>query len=433
MTKDPSVTVSREYLKNIERKVEDLKALIEVSSIISSTLDYNELITLVMEKSKKVMDAEACSLLIYNREINKLEFEVALCKTDSTCEELKKKISLDMGQGIAGWVAEKLEPLVIEDVSSDSRFFQEADKITGFKTKSILAAPLIGRSGLIGVAELLNSRHKDSFDNYDAEIFQTLCRQVAVAIENARFYKESIEREKLKQELEIASVVQKSFLPESPVLKKNNVVVSALNISAKQVGGDIYDFTEPVKDKVGILIGDVSGKGISAALYMAKILSEFRYITRSEVSPEIALKHLNLQLSRAPRGMFLTGIYMVIDSITGELQVSVAGHPPFLWLSGEEVKVMTVPSGPPVGIVPVDYPDTAMTIKKGDKLILLTDGVFDAKNKQGDRIGFDKIVEFIKQYSDEQLLLQKIVDHVNDFSHGMEQADDITLVEVRMV
>lgn len=115
----------------MEKKVEDLKTLMALSSVISSTLDFSELITIVMEKAQAVMDAEACSILIYNKDTNKLEFEVALCEEGSTSELLKKQVTLDMGQGIAGWVAENLKPLVIEDVGSDDRFCRDADKLTG--------------------------------------------------------------------------------------------------------------------------------------------------------------------------------------------------------------------------------------------------------------------------------------------------------------
>ncbi len=432
MAKKPTVTVSKEYLQNVEKKVEDLKTLIEVSEIISSTLDFKELITVVMEKAKKVMHAEACSILLYNETENKLEFTVALCKQEGTSDALKDKITLNMGQGIAGWVAENRKPLIIEDVKKDKRFYQAADKTTGFTTRSIIAAPLIGRRGLIGVAELLNPLHKDSFDSYDVEIFQTHCSQIAIAIENARFHEESIEREKLKQEFEIASAVQKSFLPESPVLKKRNITVSAANLSAKKVGGDIYDFVEPVDGKVGVLIGDVSGKGVSAALYMAKIISEFRYIAHMVDSPEITLGRLNERLSSAPRGMFLTCIYMIIDVKTGKISLSIAGHPPFLLISGGEVKVMEVPSGPPVGILPVEYQTAEVSLKKGDRLLFLTDGAFDAKNKKGERIGFEKLAEFVKGQSKEEQLIDKIIDYVNNFSQGLEMADDLTLVEVKM-
>jgi sigma-B regulation protein RsbU (phosphoserine phosphatase) len=430
MPKKATVPVPKDYLAGLEKKVEDLRTLIDVSAIISSTFDFSELLTLVMEKTKKVMSAEACSILLYNSETKKLEFEVALGEQRSALRKLKEKVVLDMGKGIAGWVAKNMKPLIIENAEADGRFYKGADKLTGFKTRSLIAAPLIGRSGLIGVAEILNPKNKDCFNKYDAEIFQTHCRQVAVAIENARFHRASIEREKLRQELDIASSVQKSFLPGSPIFKKGNIIASAVNISASKVGGDLYDFTELANGRAGILVGDVSGKGVSAALYMAKVLSEFRYISHVTVSPEETLNRLNSGLSASPRGMFLTAIYLIVDTVTGDMHLSVAGHPPFLWLTRREARVMTVPAGPPLGILPVDYSAASLSLKKGDRLILLTDGVFDAKNRHGKRIGFDRLIKFIKRNRKEKQLLKRVVDFVNDFSENAERTDDLTLVEV---
>jgi sigma-B regulation protein RsbU (phosphoserine phosphatase) len=124
-------------------------------------------------------------------------------QNEPVADILKSKVSLDMGQGIAGWVAEHQTPLLIKDAKTDSRFYPDADQLTCFTTRSLIAVPLISRSGLIGVAEILNPKEKDFFGDDDLEIFQTLCRQVAIVIENARFYKESVEKEKLRQELEI--------------------------------------------------------------------------------------------------------------------------------------------------------------------------------------------------------------------------------------
>lgn len=427
MPEESKVSVSEAYLKKIEQKVENLKNLIEVSAIISSTLELNNLMPIVMEKAKNIMDAEACSILFYNKETNKLEFEIALCEDESTTETLKKKITLDMGQGIAGWVAAHQKELIIKDVKADSRFYQDADKLTGFTTKSLIALPLIGRSGLIGVAEILNPKKQE----YDLEILRILSRQFAIAIENALYHKESLGRERIRQELEIASAVQNSFLPESPTFKKGNITVSAVNIPATQVGGDIYDFIEPVNGKVGVLIGDVSGKGVYAALYMAKFMSDFRYVAHKIDSPEVTLNRLNSLLSKTPRGMFLTAIYMIVDAYRGDLHLSVAGHPPFLWLTKEEVKVMDVPSGPPLGILSVDYPATELSLKKGDRLLLLTDGVFEAKNSAGERIGFGNLVRFIKKHRDEDQLIQIIIDYVNDYSKDMERSDDLTILEIK--
>lgn len=432
MAEESGVTVHKDYLKSLEKKVADLETLIEVSSIISSTLDFNELITLVMEKAKGVMDAEACSILLYNKETKKLEFTVALCQDGPVSEKLKDKVTLDVGEGIAGWSAGHLKPLVVRDAQTDSRFNKEVDRYTGFTTRSLIAAPLIGRSGLIGVAEILNPRNKDSFDDYDADIFQTHCRQVAVAIENARFHKDSLEREKIRREMEIASEVQKSFLPELPFFEKDNLKITAVNISASQVGGDVYDFIEHGSGRLGVLIGDVSGKGVSAALYMAKIISEFRNVAHMSETPDDALARLNAVLSSAPRGMFLTCVYLMADTVTGAMNVSVAGHPPFLKTSNGKAEVVDLASGPPVGILDTDFPSSSIKLEKGERILLLTDGVFDAKNKAGERIGFEKITEFVNEHASEEELTRVLVDYMEKYSKGMDRADDLTLVEIRM-
>jgi len=414
-------------LKNLEKKVEGLSSLFQVSAIISSTLNLSDLMNIVMDKAKQEMEAEACSILFYNKETNKLEFEVAISEDEQTSCVLKKKITLDVGQGIAGWVAKNLKPLVIDDVSTDKRFYGGADKQTGFSTRNIIAVPLIGRSGLIGVVEIINPKKKD----YDLEIFDILCKQFAIAIENALLHKESIEKEKLKQELEIASSLQKSFLPVSPVFQKGKATVTGVNIPAAKIGGDLYDFIEPVEGKLGIFIGDVSGKGVSGALYMAKIISDFRYTALTKCSPEAVFNALNRICSCSPRGMFCTAVYMIVDTATGGLQCSVAGHPSFLWLTGKDVKVMAVEAGPPLGIIPVEYTSTALSLNDGDRLLLFTDGVFEAKNREGKRLGFDTLVEFVKTHQDSDNLVQAIVDFVNDFSRGTEMADDLTIVEIK--
>jgi len=314
----------------------------------------------------------------------------------------------------------------IEDVHTDSRFSQEAERFAGFPVKALIAMPLVGRSGLIGVVEILNPKKED----YDPEIAQLLVRQFATAIENSLFHREVVERERLKQELDIASTLQKSFLPESSTFGKGDLSVSTVTLSAEKVGGDLYDFIEQGEDRVGILIGDVSGKGISAALYMARFSSDFKYVAHLADSPSLALERLNLSLLKSPRGMFLTCIYLAVDIATGSVQLSVAGHPPFLWITEGQVKVMSVQAGPPLGIIPAEYPATTISLEKGDRLLLVTDGVFEAKDKTGQRFGFDNLVSFVDAHRKEKDLIHILVNSLDDFSKGTEKADDLTIVEL---
>ena len=232
--------ISDVVLKHMERKVERLKRLIEWSSILSSTLELDDLIALVMERAKSHLKAEACSILFYNKETNRLEFKGGICENGKDSGILPKEGVLEMGQGIAGMVAETLQPVFIEDVQTDRRFYPEAHRFTGFPIKSLIAMPLVGRGGLVGVVEILNPRAED----YDPEISQLLARQFATAIENSLFHREAVERERLKQELDIASSLQKSFLPKSSTFGKGDLLVSAATLSAEKVGGDLYDFID---------------------------------------------------------------------------------------------------------------------------------------------------------------------------------------------
>ena len=198
----------------LERRLQQLSSLMELSVLIGSSLDLTEVLNSVMQKAKDVMDAEAASILLFNERTNKLEFEVALGEADITLETLKQKITLELGQGIAGAVALSRVPELVADCAADPRFYRDADKVTGFTTRSLLAAPLVVHDKLIGVAEVLNPRGGRRFTPEDLDLFAAYCRQVAVAIENARLHKAVLDRQREEQQLEFASLVQQSFLPQ---------------------------------------------------------------------------------------------------------------------------------------------------------------------------------------------------------------------------
>jgi len=200
-------------LERIEEKVRRLHALIETSALLNSSLDLDDVLRLVLEKAQGVAHAEASAILLYNPQTNKLEFEVALGEKGGLIQSLRPKITLDMGQGIAGVVAQARRVEWVPDASRDPRVAKTVDATTGFVTKNILCAPLVIRDRLIGVAEVMNLPDPEQCGPDDLEIFGTFCQHVAVAIENARLHKVLLDRERERQQLEFASVVQQSFLP----------------------------------------------------------------------------------------------------------------------------------------------------------------------------------------------------------------------------
>jgi GAF domain-containing protein len=202
-------------LARLREKVRRLHALIETSAILNSSLDLDEVLRLVLDKAQSVADAEAGAILLYNPETNRLEFEVALGEKGGLIQSLRPKMSLDLGQGIAGTVAQTRRVEWVADATRDSRVARSVDATTGFVTQNILCAPLTIRDRLIGVAEVMNLAHPELCGPDDLEIFEAFCRQVAIAIENARLHKVLLDRERERQQLEFASVIQQSFLPAS--------------------------------------------------------------------------------------------------------------------------------------------------------------------------------------------------------------------------
>lgn len=199
--------------ERLQAKIRRLHGLIETSAIVTSTLDLDEVLRLILEKAQGVANAEASAILLYNPETGKLEFEVALGEKGGLIQSLRPRLTLELGQGIAGTVAKTRQVEWVPDAARDPRVARNMDVTTGFVTRNVLCGPMTIRDRLIGVAEVLNLAHPDLCGPDDLEIFETFCRQAAIAIENARFHKVLVERERERQQLEFAAVIQQSFLP----------------------------------------------------------------------------------------------------------------------------------------------------------------------------------------------------------------------------
>ncbi len=421
-------------IESLKKRIVDLTSLIEVSSIISSTLDLEELMNLVMEKAQTVMNAEASSVMLINEETGMLECQIAL---GSVQEKVKDTIQLELGQGIAGWVAQQGKAVIVPDVDNDTRFYSNIDHSTGFKTRSILAAPLKVKDRVIGVAEVINRRDSQPFSEDDLAIFITFCRQVALAIENARMHRFMLDQQRIQQQLESAHTIQQSFMPQSfPQAKDDNFLLHARNIPAAAVGGDLFDFIEIDSNRLGMVIGDVSGKGIPAALYMARLISDLRYYSHIHERPMDLIRMMNSVLfERGRQGMFVTLIYFLLDRQSGELKITNGGHLPPLWFqhATKTCHVVNSSSGIPLGILPqIELSEQVIQLRSGDQLLLYTDGIIEAKNVRGKMFSLERLEDiFNKDWDHPQHLIEGIVKQIKKFSRNVSQHDDITLMAIK--
>jgi sigma-B regulation protein RsbU (phosphoserine phosphatase) len=412
----------------LEQKVKRLSTLIEVNALISSSLNLDQILENVMLISKKVMNADASSLMLIDEKTNELVYEVALGKVG---EKLKQEFRLKMGQGIAGTVAQEGKPLLLEDAYTHPKFYRAHDEATGYRTKSMITVPLKVGERITGVAQVINRLDNNPFDSDDLDLFIALCSLAAIAIENAKMHKSLMEKQRLVKDMEFARTVQESFLPQkAPEI--NSYKFSAHYTPAQEVGGDFYDFIYFDRERTGVVIGDVSGKGVPAALYMAKLGSDLRTLAFTEKDPASTLGKLNyLLVERSRRGMFATLLYIELDSVNRKLTISNAGHlPPLIKKSNNTVTKLATAGGSPLGILPgMKFGQEAAVLEPGDTVILYTDGIIEAMNAKEELYGYERFEALVKKSpSDPDSLKSAIIDDVNRFTGLSPQHDDMTLV-----
>ncbi|HNX68695.1 MAG TPA: SpoIIE family protein phosphatase [Candidatus Omnitrophota bacterium] len=408
-------------------KILNLQKVLALNSILNSTLDLNALLKIIMETSAEVMNAKVASLMLIDEAADELVFRVALGDKGA---ELEEKFRIQVGEGIAGTVAKTGEPLVINDPQNDPRFAKRFDNSTGFRTEAILCVPLKVRGRVTGVLQAINPLKKKGFCTSDLDLFATFAHQAAIAIENAKLHTEIVKQEKAKQALKIAHEIQQNFLPD---LKNRSygVDVFAQSLPALDVGGDLYDVSVLDNDRVSIILGDVSGKGVPAALYMVRAMSEYRFLAPLAKDPGELLTRLNRKLAEGSMfGMFLTLVCLFVDKNTRTIQYASAGHPPILLRNAQtsQTEFLKGAQSVPLGMVPeTSFYLNSVQVGKGAALFLYTDGVSEARSKNGKEYGVERLKACVKapaasarEYS------ERIFEDVRQFAAGAEPHDDVT-------
>ena len=408
---------------------QELEKLLELSALLTSTLDLASLLTNILQSAERLMHASASNVMLMDHSTQELIYQVALGQAGSQIKDQKR---LKLGVGIAGWVAKNAEPLLIEDAYQDPRFFSDFDKKTGFKTKSIVCIPLSVKGRLIGIAQIINKTDGSVFSNKDLDLFIRFGHIAAVAIDNALLHRQILEQERVKRDMEIAEEIQLASLPATPP-RLENLRITYRSIPCRQVGGDVVEVVQVGPDQVAVLIGDVSGKGVPAALFGAKFSTEFKYEIQKTTSPGELFKRLNnVVCDRTTRGIFITAILAVVDAKTGKVQLVNAGHPlPVIAGPGkDQVSTLRTEDFPPLGILPEqDFRATEIQLRPGQHLVLLTDGVTEAKSLDGQRFGDARLISGVK--GEPGNLLNRLLKAIRVFGEGELPADDVTLVDLR--
>ncbi len=417
-------------LKACIGKVGRLSNCIEIANLINSELSIGKLLTNVMNTTQKAFQADAASMLLVDEATGDLTFQIAL---GDVGDEIKEIYRLKKGQGIAGLVAQTGIPLNLEDAYDHTQFSSDYDKKTNYRTRAMLCVPLKVRGKIIGVIQVINKLVEPYIFSHDElEMLVTISSSAAVAVDTARMHKLILERETLERDLKLAKEVQESFLPkELPVIE--NYTFAAINQPALEIGGDFYNFFKLPLNKLGIVLGDVSGKGISASLFMARLASDLQYYTLLYPEPRQLLTQINNVLcERAKRGMFVTIIYMLLDTKENRVQIANGGHmSPIYWdengtrLLGHDSK-----KGPPLGIIPdIEYEQESFNLEGNSSITIYTDGVIEAKNSSEKLFGIKRLLQAIeKNPNSPDLIVKGITCDVDKFIVTQGRGDDLTLL-----
>jgi sigma-B regulation protein RsbU (phosphoserine phosphatase) len=415
---------------NLTNPNEDrLSTLHRISQTFNSSLDLDDVLNLVMDEVISVTRAERGFLMI--REVNEqLVAKVARGLDRQTIDSPEFEIS----RGVVDRVARECKAILTSDAQTDE-WLGQRKSVRGLKLRAVLGVPLLLKGDCIGVVYVDNRLQAGIFTKEDIELLEGIASSAAIAIENARLYKIAIEKGKLEKELQVAREVQTNLIPRS-LPEVAGWEFSAWWEPARQVSGDFYDFVPLVDNQLGIVIGDVTDKGIPAALFMANARSIVRASIALPTSPRNAIQSANRLLSEdSLDGMFVSLFYALLDLSNGDLTYVNAGHNlPYHYRAKDDSLAELERTGIPLGIeTAANLEERKINLQSGDFLLLYTDGVTEAMNTDLELFGKTQLESLIRTYRSSSIdTIQMEIQHsVAEFIGDFDPSDDITMMVVK--
>jgi len=416
--------------------VDKLRMLLDITKTISRSLDLDEVLNLVMDTLDSLIPYDAAGIYLVKCSQPLFETEG---QSDETCvfhtqavrgyeiDDLQE-LHLKMGEGLIGHVAVTGKPYVSHDVRTDPRYINARPR-----TNSEMVAPIISNNEVIGVFDL-ESDELNAYSNDDLEVLMLLASQVAIIIEKVMLHEQMIEKQRLETQLEVARQVQLELLPgRDPQLESFDI--SAYNFPTEEVSGDYYDWVRIYDDQIGIVIADVSGKGVPAALLMAFLRASLRAATHIGYAPHISMSKVNYLLWESiERNQFVTAFYGILDATNRTLAYSNAGHNPPLLMKVDGTVRFEERGGVPLGMFRDSrYYEYFETIEPGEVFVLYTDGVTEAMNSTDEEYGRDRLVTAVRACRD--LPAREMIDFIHRelmaWTEGRGAHDDVTFFIIK--
>ncbi len=395
-----------------------LTQLADLSEALALSLDLEQTLREAVVRIVDYMEAEAASLFLVD---DRGEFLVCrACAGPADVSGLK----IPVNQGVVGRTLSENAPQLVRDVREDPDFTGQIDRHTGFVTRSILCAPLSTARGPIGVIQVLNKRAGGLFGDNDRDVLRLLAAPTALALNNATLAQDLIEQNRIKRELTLARRLQRSLLPKR---RRDGYPLLALNLPAREISGDFYDYFDLPDGRIAFVVGDVSGKGLDAAFLMVRTASLLRWAGLDMLSPEAWLARVNDEIGGwVTGGMFVCAVAGYYDPGTQRAIWSNAGFPPLLVQHGDGRVDEHPAEAPPLGILPgMAFPSQSAELK-GASMYLFSDGVTDVRDERAEVIGIAGVKAMIARHA--QLLPEARLRAIIAELRQAALADDTTLM-----
>jgi sigma-B regulation protein RsbU (phosphoserine phosphatase) len=414
----------REYTSTLE-------TLAEVAREFGSILNLDELLRRLASVTRRLVEYRTFGILLLNDDTQELEMKTAVRYGDQSAPTRVK-----MGEGLVGYAAQHKEPVLVSDVSADPRYIKLVDDI-----RSELVIPLMIKDRCIGVFDL-ESPDLDAFKKNDVQILTLLASQAAVAIENARLYETISSNEiRLEKELRFAQRVQVALLPTDLPKRIKGVDVAARFEPAYELGGDFYDFLAPEPHSLVIAVGDVSGKGVPAALYSAfagelvRSRTFRRRYTSDRSSPAGVLASMNTILhERQLEPYYCTLCYALFDFKRRTVVLANSGLPYPVRCSGETATQIVLPGVPLGSFGGSVYDEVTYDLTAGDVILFCSDGVFEANDARGREFGVERLSKVVLDARTQpaRAIVEEVFTAVADFRGEARAKDDMTVVAIKI-
>lgn len=389
-------------------------------------MDLNALLNEILTSSQTVMQAEAGSIFLPDLETGELIIH-------SASGDMAPKLNatrIPKGRGVAGAVFENKDSINIKDPKNDPRHYGKVDEKTGFQTRAMVTVPLLSGDQCLGVVQVLNPIGRDFFDDDDLNLFEGFAGLIASTLIRLEAQEKVLSDQKAKQELELAAEIQESFLPAR--FKIFPTCQTRMFYSpARQVGGDFCFIHRLENDRLLCGLADVTGKGVPAALTMARSTAEIKgmcSLLEDSLGDWVTLvnDHLSEELSG---GRFIGITFMLADNKTNRLQVCNAGQYSPMRFDSRRWELLTCPPQLPIGIMPgFSYEHTEFDLEAGHLWLLFSDGITEARNMEGEEYGEERLQNACPTCADAKRALEQISSEWTTFMAGQPQHDDASLL-----